>query len=94
MSRVEKYKQQRNLRHKYMLSILLFFSLLTAGICTADYSINSLLGDESRVNVIELKNNGTYLEFAVMNQKLYINTKYINRDLDKLKQGVSKLFGR
>lgn len=93
MGRVEKFKELRNLRNKYLFSVFLFLLLLTAGICTADYSINGLMGGQRGLDIIVFKNNNSYLEIKFMNQKIYLNTQYVSRDLDRLRQEVKKLLG-
>lgn len=91
MNRLEKYRRIRTLRQRYMFSALLSLSLLSAGICTADYSINGLMAGKNGLNIVSVKNSGPLTEFAFMDQKLYINTQYIGRDFEKLKQGLGKL---
>lgn len=93
MSRVEKFKQKRNLRHKYVSAVLLFFLMLTAGILSVDYSTNYLVSGRHGIALIALNNKAASLEIVFMNQKLYVNTQYINSDLKKLKGELQKLFG-
>ena len=92
MSRVEKFKQKRNLKHKYITAALLFFFLLTAGILSVDYSTNYLVAGRQGIALAALNNKTTSLEIVFMNQKLYINTQYINRDLSRLKSKLQQLF--
>ena len=93
MSRVEKFKQKRNLRQKYVSAALLFFFLLTAGILSVDYSINYLMSGRQGIALAILNNKTTSLEITFMNQKFYVNTQYINRDLNRVKDELQKLFG-
>jgi len=93
MGRVEKYRQLRNLRQRFILSAALFIILVTAGICAADYSINGLMMGGSGLNLMFVNDKGNYIEIVFMNQKLYINTQYISRDIGRLKQEAAKLFG-
>lgn len=94
MNRLEKYKQIRNLKQKYLLSIFLFVMLLVSGMCIADYSTNKLMGEGNGINLFTMKNNNSYMEIIFLNQRLYINTQYINRDIGRLKNEASKLLGR
>jgi hypothetical protein len=93
MDRVEKFRQARNLRQKYIFSAIVFMFLLTAGICVADYSVNGLMEGSKGLAIIAVKTNETDIEIEFMNQKLYINTQYINRDIGRLKHEVTNLFG-
>ena len=92
MGRLEKYKQKRNLRLKYTMAALLFFFLLTAGILTVDYSTNYLINGQQGIALVAFNNKTSSLEIVLMNHKLYINTQYVNRDLDKLKSELQRLF--
>ena len=94
MGRLEKYRQRRILRQKYLFSIIIFVSLLSAGLCAADYSINSLLGGEKGLNLLSIRNSDTSLEMVFMNQKMVFDTEYVNRDLDRIKQKLSELMGK
>lgn len=93
MSRLEKFRQARSIRHKYFLSAAIFVFLLVAGMCTVDYSVNSLIEGDRGVSVFNVANNERYIEITFMNQKLYINTQYINRDFVKLKDKLSEILG-
>jgi len=93
MGRVEKFKQLRNLRQKYIISVLIFITLLTVGICTADYSINNLIGMEQGLRIFNVSNTENKVEIVLMNQKIELNLGYINSDLEKLRQFFSNLFG-
>jgi len=85
LGRLEKFKLKRNLRHKYVIAALLFFSLLTAGVLSVDYSTNYLLNGRQGIAMVAFNNKEISMEIVFMNQKLYLNTQYIKRDLDKLK---------
>ena len=93
MGRVEKFKQLRTLRHKYIISVLIFITLLIAGICTADYSINNLIGIDQGLRIFNVINNDNRVEVVFMNQKMEFNLGYINNDLEKLRQFFANLFG-
>lgn len=91
MNRLEKYKQMRGLRQRYLISILLFMFLLVAGICIADTSINGLMSGGSGLNIFSVNNYGNSLEVVFMNKKIYLNVQYIQRDLGNLKEEADKL---
>lgn len=93
MSRLEEFRQKRSLRRKYLLAALLFFLLLSAGLLSVDYSTNFLINGQQGAEFISFNNKGSNLEIAFMNKKLYINTQYINRDLEKLKKRFGEVFG-
>lgn len=93
MSRLEKYKQLRSLRQRYFISVLLFLFLLVTGICIADSSINGLMVGSSGLNIFSVKNYEGSLQIVFMNQKVYLNTQYIQRDLQNLRKEADRLLG-
>jgi hypothetical protein len=86
MGRVEKFKEIRLLRRKYIFSFLLIVVVFVAGICFTDYSINSLMKNENRLSIVtySLKNNSN-IEISILNNKFYFDISYLKRDLGKLK---------
>lgn len=92
MNRVEKYRQRRITRKKYISAALIFFFLLTAGIVTVDYATNYLVSGRKGFALAAFDSHDTILEITIMNRKIYINTQYINRDLNKLRNEMSNLF--
>lgn len=94
MGRVEKYRQLRALRQKYFFSIVIFFTLFTAGFCAADCSVNSLMDGQKGLNFFTLNNYGSYIEVVFMNKKIDIDTEYVNKDLNRLRQQASRILGK
>jgi ABC-type antimicrobial peptide transport system permease subunit len=93
MSRVEKFKQIRQLRKKYVLSFLLFFLLITGGLCITDYFVNNLMQDKKCIEIISFKNiKDSQIEISFMNQKVYINMTYVKRDYQRLKNAVENVY--
>jgi hypothetical protein len=90
---VEKFKQKRNLRQKYVAAALLFFFLLTAGIISVDYSTNYLLTGNQCMAFAAVNSKASSLEIVFMNRKIYINTQYIKRDMKKLKNDLQRVLG-
>ncbi len=93
MGRVERFRQKRILRQKYLVSLIIFILLLSIGIGAADYSVNNLLGGEKKFNIISINNNKPNVELFFMNQKLVLDTEYVSRDLERLRQCLSRLLG-
>lgn len=90
MSRVDRFRQYRYIRRKIAASFILFVLLMITGIFVADYSVNSILRNEKKINIVSIKAvKGNFIEISLMNQRIYINTRYINRDLKRIKE----LFG-
>ena len=94
VNRLEKYRLRRSLRQKYLSAAFVFFFLMIAGLLSADYSTNALISGNQGIKIFSLENKQTYLEIDLMNQKFYINIQYINRDVGRLKQELSKFFGK
>ena len=93
MKRAKKFKELRQIRKKVVLSFLVFILLMTTGILTADYSVNSLMENVSYVAVISSKRlNNSFIEIDIMNKKLYVCTAYIDRDYKRLKNFMKNTF--
>ena len=93
MGRVEKFRQLRTVRQKYIISVIIFVTLLTVGIGTADYSINNLIGVDEGLGIFSVNNNNSKVELVFMNQKLKFDLEYVNNDLEKLRQLLAGIFG-
>lgn len=91
MSRLEKYRQMRNLRQKYTVSILLFLFFLAAGICIADSSINGLMSGGTGAGIFSVTQYENSIRIVFMNQELYLNTQYVRRDMKNLQNGLDRL---
>lgn len=94
MNRLEKFKQRRCLRKQYLSAAFIFLFILTAGLMSADYATNALMTGHQGIEFLSVENRQTYLEIILLNQKIYINTNYINRDIDRLKNALGKMTGR
>jgi len=84
MNRLERYKNERLTRRKYFFSLLFIFTLLVSGLCIADASIKSVIGEETGPVLFSVTNHQDYIKFEIMNREFYLNTEYISRDLKKL----------
>lgn len=93
MSRVEKFKQKRILRKRYISAALLFFFILISGIICVDYATNYFMNGNHGIAFTDVICKKEFVEIKFMNHKLYINTQYINRDMEKLKGKLQELFG-
>lgn len=92
MGRVEKFKEVRMTKVKFVASILLFVVILSVGIMAVDYSLNSIVTNNSTINVLKIvKVAENKLEIDFANKKYSLNTTYINRDLNRLKLRFSQL---
>ncbi len=86
MSRVEMYKAKRHRRQKCFGAVILFIFILITGILTVDHVTNSLVAGQQGFSIAAFKNRGDLLEITFMNRTFFINTEYLNRDLEKLRQ--------
>jgi hypothetical protein len=92
MGRLESFKQIRVTRRRYILSAFIFIMLMIPGICISDYSVNSILMNEKRIEIVGIKNvNNTYLELNLLKKKYYINIKYLQRDYEKVKNRIFEM---
>ena len=94
MNRVEKFKQKRNTRQKSISAAALLLFLLTGGLLSVDYSNNYLMTGHRGIAFIAMYNKPSSLEIVFMNQSFYVNTQYINRDLNRLKNELHKSFAK
>ncbi len=95
MSRVEKFKLARRYKTKCIMTLLLFFTLVFAGICLSDYSVNMIMKNQSQIEIIKLeKKDDSYIMVDFMNLKLYFNTLYIKEDIERLKAGIQDFLGK
>ncbi len=93
MNRLEKFRQSRNTRRKVAGILLLLFTLVSCGIAVADYSINSIMWNEKQLELFTVnKVDNSYYRISLMNQEVYLNVKYINRDMERLKEFVGGFF--
>lgn len=70
MGRVEKFREQRRHRQKCIAVVILFILLTAAGVCTADYRVNTLLKDENRVEVVGFRMDKLYRDFDNLRKRL------------------------
>ena len=86
MSRLERFREARKYRRKIFSSIFLFFLVLITGLCIVDYTTNSLLKDENRIKIFSVQSGDSYIEIAFMNNKLRLDTTYIEKDRKKIRE--------
>jgi hypothetical protein len=86
MSRVERFKEIRDRRRKYILSVSFVLIIMILGICTVDYSVNTILLDEKRLSLVTYQTLGEdELQISILNNKIPVNTTFIKRDFQRLK---------
>jgi hypothetical protein len=73
MSRLEEYKKVRSHKRRIVLVIILCFFITIAGLCAADYSVNSLMLNRKCINIISFKNTGSSLEICFFDNTLSID---------------------
>ncbi len=94
MNRVDRFRQARQIRNRYLLSAVIFFTILAPGIYIVDNSVKAMIGDDSVPALVSVENYQNYIEIGVMNQKIYINTEYITRDLKHLYFIIQQCYNR
>ncbi|MFZ5987120.1 MAG: hypothetical protein ACOYWZ_08340 [Bacillota bacterium] len=93
MNRVERYREIRLIRRKCLFVFLLSLSIVTAGIFTVDHSISNLMNKEKVISMVRVKPfREDYYHIRVFNKSFFINTKYIKRDMERLKNWFSDSF--
>jgi len=92
LNRVERFRQRRILIKGYITAALLSLFFLTTGILAVDRATNRLVSGGQGVALAAFKSNGSSLEITLMNRKIYLNTQYINSDMEHLREKLSQLF--
>lgn len=93
MGRVDSFREVRLFRLKIFLTILLFAVLLVSGIIAADFSLNSVVSDTPKVEIIKVAEascNLYTIDFA--NREYKLNTYYLSRDIQRLKKRLNEIF--
>lgn len=93
MNRLDKFKQKRTLRQKYLFAAFISVFILTSGMLTSDYQINTLMSGNRDIEMVSLVNKQTFLEITLFNRKILVNTQYINRDLKRLQSLFKNIIG-
>ncbi len=91
-SRVERFRQKRIIRKRTVTAILLFFFLLTGGMLVVDYGTNHLVEGNEGGAIAVVKSSDDSIEIKIMNRSVFLNKKYINRDLKYLKEKLDEIF--
>jgi len=86
VNRVEKYRRIREMKRRYILAVMLLFFILITGLSAVDSSNNYLMSGKRGIELVKIESQPEYIRVSFMNRNIYINTKYINRDLRKLKK--------
>ena len=92
LNRVERFRHRRVLIKGYITAALLSLFFLTTGILTVDRATNLLVSGCQGVALAGVDSSSSSLEITVMNQKIYLNTQYINRDIERLREKLRRLF--
>lgn len=92
MNRVERFRQRRILIKKYITAAAVCLFLLTAGILAVDRATNQLVSGGQGIALAAFDNSASSLKITLMNSKIYLNTRYINRDIERLREKLSGLF--
>lgn len=85
MKRVEKYRLIKRIKRRYIISVVLFLFILSAGFYLVDNSLFWIYGEKTsnRVFCIE-KNEGVY-------EIVFLNKKY-NLDVSHFRFNIKRLF--
>lgn len=91
MNRLEKYKKIRAMRKKCIFVCMLSFFIMFSGILVADCSINELMNREKGLAIVSIKSyKDDYYYVKVFNRYIVVNTKYIKKDINRLKNWLSE----
>lgn len=85
MNRVQRFRELRHFRLKLILAVSFFILTLVVGIGAVDYSMSGLLYNKEGFGIFSCGPYGEdYYKISFFDNSIYINTKYISRDYQKL----------
>ncbi|HEX3030090.1 MAG TPA: hypothetical protein VHT34_12490 [Clostridia bacterium] len=93
MNRVDVFRQKRQFRRKIKIVVITFLLFILAGIVIADYSVNSLMKDENRIEMVTMDNKKDYYVFDLLGKKIYIKLTHIKNDCEKVKDMIRSIIG-
>lgn len=89
MGRLEKFREARQSKRKYVFAFFLFFFLILPGLYIADYSTNTLMKNQNHAGIVSFKKlSDTYFELDILDKKIHINTIFVSRDFQNLKKKI------
>lgn len=89
MNRVQRFRELRHFKIKLILVISFFILTLVVGIGAVDYSMSGLLYNKEGFGILSYGPYGEdYYKISFFDNSIYINTKYISRDYQKLVEWV------
>lgn len=95
MSRVERFKQARRAKKRYAITFVAFIIFMLGGICAADYSINSLMRNDNRIEVVRVeKSEDSRMTIHYLNREFQMDFRYVKRDWGRLQQWFSHSLGK
>ncbi len=83
MGRLEKYRNLRRHKKRIIAAVIFNLIILVAGICAVDYSVNSLMLENKRINIISFNNTGSSLEICFLNSTFSISSNNFIRKRDE-----------
>jgi hypothetical protein len=92
LSRVERFKEIRKFKRKLIFTFMFSLFLLLTGTSVTDYSINNLMKNEKGLNIVSYTHHNHCLEISIMGYKMHIDTTYIKRDYDNVKDFLLNFF--
>ncbi|MDP4091871.1 MAG: hypothetical protein Q8920_00750 [Bacillota bacterium] len=93
MSRLEKYKEKRKRKRRYIISLIFVLTLFITGIFVADYSVNYMISGEKKTGVFNVQSrDGTHTDIIIFDRKLTLNTYYLQRDYKNLIKFIKNIF--
>ncbi|HHW30212.1 MAG TPA: hypothetical protein GXX20_00835 [Clostridiaceae bacterium] len=90
MNRLERFRTARRFKRRYTSLFLLFFFIITFGLCIVDYSTNWLLKNQKSIQLIGFYMEGAFLEVKILDESLKIDVSVILNDLERLKQRFAR----
>ena len=71
---------------------MLFAFILVMGLLAVDCTTNDLMNGNRSVAFATVNNKEDFVEISLMNRRVYINTRFINRDMRNLRDRLRDLF--
>ena len=83
-SRVQKFRKIRKNRNKMISVVVIFLLFVLIGISVSDYSINALMNNQTRIEMVQQDNSAFVFNF--LNHKIYLKKDFLNVEFQQIKK--------
>jgi hypothetical protein len=89
MNRVEEFKILRKHKRKCIFILIFFLTIIITGILVSDFSINGIIKNENKVELLKFENGkDTTIKLNVLNKVFDLHYGGVVNDFDEIKSKV------